>query len=327
MILRNILFLLVSVASPRREQLTKLWFACATALATFALGPTLAWADPNPNGASSKFRIMQHGFNFKNNFRSKMIVDLPGFGRVDLASNRYGLCGGMIYSAHDSYWVESTTGRQTKTPDQADGKIPNQGSKLRTYIWDRQMDSLKKDNWRAVRKLLDWMKKPLDDKKVAGVRVSKGLKTLTKREFSNKIAPRIDKGWAVPLLLVNAKYGDKNAFTRNHQVLAIGYQLHTRSDGKQEWDIRIYDPNCPDLVKTLHTGSRTNTCGNTKFRGLFVTQYRGQKPYWVSGDSPGPPSRGFKPGAEQSPLRDPFGTGGKGPGKVETLPHDPQGLE
>ena len=132
-----------------------LWFHHAAALLLACT--TAAWAAPDPDGADSHFSPVRHQFKFANGFQSGLWVDLPHFGRVDLASNSYGLCGGMIYAAHDSYWHESTTGQQTDTLK--DTVVPGQGTRLRQYLWDRQMDSLKKDNWWAVRRLVDWMKK------------------------------------------------------------------------------------------------------------------------------------------------------------------------
>ncbi len=257
------------------------WLSRATAV--FIACATAAWAEPDPNGANSHFSRSRHQFDFANSFQSGLWVDLPHFGRVDLASNSYGLCGGMIYAAHDSYWFESTTGRQTDTPSNT--TVPGQGTRLRQYLWDRQLDSLKKDNWWAVRRLFDWMKKPLDDRKVGRVRVSKGLKTLSAEQFYGRIVPGIDKGWAIPLLMVNKSFGENGAFTDNHQVLAIGYRLHDLPNGKQEWDIRIYDPNCPTQASVLHTRSRMNSCNSVRFRGYFVSKYAGQKPYWAENDS------------------------------------------
>jgi len=216
-----------------------------------------------PKGARSKFNLPRHGFKFVNSFQSKMVLKVPGVGNVNLASNRYGLCGGMIYAAHDSYYHESTTGRRTNTPRQT--TIPPQGSRLRRYLWDRQVESLKRDNWWAVRRLLDWM-----------ARRQKKLNELSFKEFTEKIAPRINRGWAVPLLLVRTKWGQKGAFTLNHQVLAIGYRPNGSS-----WDIIVYDPNFPGRECLLHIGSRRESGGGT-FRAFFVTKYRGQTPYWAT---------------------------------------------
>ncbi len=258
----------------------------------------------NPNGARSKFDVKRHGLNFVNSFQSKMIVDLPHFGKVDLASSGYGLCGGMIYAGHDSYWYESTSGQLTKSPDRPGGRsdIPPQGSRLRGYLWDRQMDSLKAGKWWAVRKLAKWKEKSLEE-----------LKRLSSLEFTGKIAPRIDQGWAVPLLVVQSK-----KFTMNHQVLAIGYKQDV-GYGRKQWVIGTYDPNCPDMESKLYLESRRNSCGGVQFRGFFVSKYRGQRPYWAA-QRGGPGS----PGSRSGSPRDPWGTGGKGPAQPETLPKDPR---
>ena len=258
------------------------------------------------------FDIERHGFNFVNNWKSDFVVKLPGFGKVNLGRTRYGLCGGMVYAAHDSYWYESTSGRKTNTPDRAGGKrdIPPQGSRLRQTIWDRQMDSLKRNNWHSVRKLYSWLAKPV-----------RKVEQLSMDEFEKKVRPSLDKKWAVPLMIViTPKFG------KNHQVLAVGYEWHGANN---EWDIILYDPNAPDQETLLHTGIKkirpraTNTNYQLSFRGFFVTNYRGQRPWWGPGVSKGP----WKPGAKPSGgLRDPFGTGGKGPKKPETLPENPNTL-
>lgn len=76
----------------------------------------------------------------------------------------------------------------------------------------------------------------------------------------------------------------------------------------------------------LHTGIKkirprvTNTNYQLSFRGFFVTNYRGKKPWWGPGVKTGPGAPGAKPSGG---LRDPFGTGSKGPKRPETLPGNP----
>lgn len=256
------------------------------------------------------FDIPRHSFNFANDWKSDFVVKLPGFGKVNLGRTRYGLCGGMIYAAHDSYWYESTSGRKTDSPDRPGGitDVPPKGNRLRKYIWDRQMDSLKRNKWQSVRKLSAWLAKPV-----------RKVEKLSMQEFNKKIRPGLDKGWAIPLMVVISP-----RFTKNHQVLAVGYEWDTANN---EWDIILYDPNMPDQETILHTKTkkirprRRGTGYQLAFRGFFVTSYRGKKPWWGPGVSRGP----WRPNVPttRSP-RDPWGTGGKGPDKPKTLPSDPR---
>ena len=259
------------------------------------------------NGASSKFNVKRHAFHFQNYFEGHLVAKLPFFGEVNFANSPYGLCGGMIYAAHDSYWTESTSARTTTSPQQT--TIPGPGSRLRQYLWDRQMDSLKgpKKNWAAVLKLAQWLAKPVRE-----------VEGLSMREFNKTIRPGLDKGWAIPLMVVISP-----SFSKNHQVLAIGYEWDSNEN---EWDIIVYDPNFPNSKSRMNTrhkkleGKWKGQTYKTAFRGFFVTSYRGKRPYWAPGERTGP----SQPGGKRGSPRDPWGTGGKGPAQPETLPKDPR---
>ncbi|MDH3692686.1 MAG: hypothetical protein OEU36_24935, partial [Gammaproteobacteria bacterium] len=110
------------------------------------------------NGANSDFNMERHGFRFGNSW-DDLHINLPEpFGDVDLETESFGLCGGMIYAAHDSFYMESTSGRLVYTPGNEPlpepesktkteirrNEVPGPGSELRKYIWNRQMDSLKR---------------------------------------------------------------------------------------------------------------------------------------------------------------------------------------
>lgn len=238
----------------------------------------------------TKFDPTVHGFEFTNNFTGDILVDVPGIGRVDLGNTTYGLCGGMIFAAYDTFNLGAAT------PDVPD-KAPASGTSMRSYIYERQMDSLKYDNWFLVQKLIKWMRKPLKDQTVPNPLakggknvIERGLITLSGRQFKNKIRPALDAGRPVTIVLVKASGEDmlsnaKAAFSKNHQVLAIGYRRHG-----DEWQIDIYDPNFPNTIQTLHTDGRNQTeRGKTahtgKFRGFFRAQYKLDRPPWVQ-DNP-----------------------------------------
>ncbi|NWG37813.1 MAG: hypothetical protein HXY31_09415 [Nitrososphaera sp.] len=208
------------------------------------------------------FDIKKHGFNFVNSWEGNITIKIPklsigplkiDLGEVTIMKNMsYGLCGGMIYSALDSF----LEGREI--PDQrcdAYGRLVLDAATrpIKKYIWARQMDSLRSDDdgWGPVKKMLDWV-----------FRQTKGevIGWSTDR-FKYEIAPRIDGGVPVPLLLVRKAYGYKSllknkslakALYTNHQVLAIGYRRHEPAGQLAHWDVDIYDPNYPDEVHTLH---------------------------------------------------------------------------
>src|SRR5207248_5388207 len=91
------------------------------------------------------FQPKQHGYHFANSFTNRI---LPG---VFNGVQTEGLCGGMSMSVLD-YWragVAVPTHRGTPIgadlpPDPASGGagLPADGSRLRTYIYNRQIDSL-----------------------------------------------------------------------------------------------------------------------------------------------------------------------------------------
>jgi hypothetical protein len=273
-------------------------------IGTLLLGVTLfavaasSAADLKP-GVSTTARIPEgparfdpkaHGFEFTNYYTGNILVDLPGIGQVNLGNTSYGLCGGMVFSAYDGYNLGAAAPDVPTSP-------PASGTELRSYLYARQMDSLRRDNWFLVNRLVLWMRKPLEDQTVpnplaqGGVNViERGLITLSRRQFRNKIEPALKSNRPVPIVLVKASGEDlasnpKSAFSKNHQVLAIGY----RAAGSDEWEIDIYDPNFPNGVQTLHTQGRYQTARGSsaqtgKFRGYFVAPYDAERPPWVPND-------------------------------------------
>jgi hypothetical protein len=195
----------------------------------------------------------------------------------------------MVYSALDSFLSRSTLPQ--------DRESPVSGTQLRSSLYDRQVDSLRADNYFIVRRTLEWIAKPLNTD-ITGT----GLKVLSDREFKRNISKQIDNGIPVPIVLLRAEagdifnLGDANAILKNHQVLAIGYRLHKPKSGKAHWDIDTYDPNYVNYVQTIHTGSRREgtkvdpngtiyrddeTPDTGGFRALFVSPYKYKRPYWA----------------------------------------------
>jgi hypothetical protein len=201
----------------------------------------------------------------------------------------------MTYAAADTFF----SGGQAPdylTPPGATGPAQVQSGKpMRSYLYDRQVDSMRAENAFLVRRLIAWAVRPIET--TLGIT---GLRVLSDRQFKDRIAKRLEAGKPVPLLLIKTDLAQ--ALTKNHQVLAIGYRRCKKTAGmKAHWGIDIYDPNHPDEVHTLHYSSegraqtrridrsgaevidpddpRKNKVGS--FRGFFVTPYDVKLPFWV----------------------------------------------
>jgi hypothetical protein len=265
-----------------RDVPIRLLGAAIAAAAAIAVAAPAAAAPPAPDGYTmTDFDPERHSFRFVNSWSTgDLAVDLPLVGGASFKGIRYGLCGGMSFAALDSFHADRVVpaGQTTEPAD---------GTPLRDYVWSRQIDSLTVGGAGALARFLDWQWKPLDDQHLFGVRVQKGLKTLTREEFLFELRPRLVRGEPVPLGMVNV-----SGFTEpwgNHQVLAVGY----RNRGGGHASIAIYDPNYPisaanpDGITFLHTGNRRQTLGPSpngarahdgRFRGLFRTPYQKKAP-------------------------------------------------
>ncbi len=201
------------------------------------------------------FHPKRHGYHFANRFSNRI---LPG---VVNGIQTEGLCGGMSMSVLD-YWragVAIPTHKPSELPpDPASGneRLPAEGSRLRTYIYDRQMNSL-----------------------------------LTKLMFTRWVVfpwfgPNDFHNWAVnsefeivrqqimmgrPTLL--GLWSMQGGPTSGHQVLCYGYE----TDPKK---LYIYDPNQPDdecelvpVSPELGVEARYSESGNAykTYRGYFFT--------------------------------------------------------
>lgn len=263
----------------------------AAAATSFAAElPAGVQSPPRVANVPARFDPKAHGFEFTNYYTGDILVDLPGIGRVNLGNSTYGLCGGMVFSAFDGYNLGASAPDVPTSP-------PASGTELRSYLYERQMDSLRRDNWFLVNRLVLWMRKPLEDQTVPNPAaqggenvIERGLITLSRRQFRDKIEPSLRSNRPIPIVLVKASGEDlatnpKSAFSKNHQVLAIGFRVA----GENEWEIDIYDPNFPNTVQTLHTKGRHQTARGSsahtgKFRGYFVAPYGAERPPWAPND-------------------------------------------
>jgi hypothetical protein len=257
----------------------------------FAVNPSGAWAANTQTPVATAFDVQKHGFHFNNDFAGDVLLDIPMIGKVNVGHTSYGLCGGMSYAALDSFF------NHAKAPVTTD--TPVSGTELRSYVYNRQMDSLRDNDAALVRQLVEWIGRP--NKTAGGVT---GVHVLSHRQFLHKISTELDAGRPTPLVLVEANLSVaellsmnklKGVFDQNHQVLAVGYHLHRNwnNHGNDEWDIDVYDPNMPDHFQTLHSAmgieteqdatmmGPTNKVHTGKFRGFFRSSYAASKPYWV----------------------------------------------
>jgi hypothetical protein len=239
------------------------------------------------DSAYTGFNPQVYGFHFVNYFTGQILIDIPLIGMRDLGPTSYGLCGGMSYSALDNFIYRGQIPNDTSAPVS--------GTSLRSYLYDRQHDTFVTDNAWMIRRFIEWVAYP--DTTTLGVT---GLDVRSFGEFLNNIRPQLAAGHPVTLGLVKARPEDlanlqENAVVKNHQVLAIGYDLHNDAVNGTHWDIRIYDPNFPDRVERMHTHSNvpgyqtddTGTQQTDSFRGFFATPYSPKQPYWVSGGQAG----------------------------------------
>ncbi len=204
------------------------------------------------------FTVSQHGFKFINRFDFEFEFDLPILGAIDLGDIVYGLCGGMCFGAIDHF----IAGKPIPAEVNAEKIEP----KLWSYLWDRQLDSLKLP---VVPKVIEWMLRDEDD-----------LGALINRWEFPKIRRRVDKG--IPAVLALIRVEGLDSPTKNHQVLAIGYDFDPQT---KDVTVELYDPNHPgkspgikmNLAKPRQGIDIEQTTGEF-LRGFFVINYKPQKP-------------------------------------------------
>ena len=224
-----------------------------------------AGADPDAGSVSavSEFQPLAHGFHFANNFKGRL-------GGFDLAATPFGLSGGMVYAALDTFNVGWGAPPDTKPP--AAGSV-------REYISKREVDGLGEQNSAVVKKFHLWQGYPASG--------PTGLPQRSLREFQNVLRPSLDKGMPMPVGVVRAQAG--RPVWENREVLATGY-LRKGS----QWVLELYDPAAPDRTvyvntSTLRETARASGSGliGKAWRGFFaITTYARSTPPWA----PRPPA-------------------------------------
>jgi len=201
------------------------------------------------------FNVFQEAFAFKNSWQYEgeelpvlkglliaaahllppNIIDLIPFGRLILDGiilgmqpGGYGLCGGMAFAALDYYRAGLLIPRGDHETDNPH-RDPT-GSSLRTYIWDRLLDSIRDNGikfvgWKLTLQLPGWL---------GGG--SGRLLEWTRSEWP-LIKRHLDNGEVWPIGLAF----DQLNILDDHEVLAYGYE--DLPDGRIK--IYIYEMNCP----------------------------------------------------------------------------------
>lgn len=215
--------------------------------------------DPGSVTVASAFEPLTHGFHFPNRFTAK------AGGGFDLLATPFGLSGGMVYAALDTFNLGWRTPPDT-TP-------PALGS-VREYLAKREVDNLGTASSALVKRFHLWQ-----SYRATG---PKGLPQRSLTELQSTLRPKLDRGVPVPVGVVRAARG--RPVWENREVLATGYFRR----GNQ-WVLELYDPAAPDRTVYLFTATRRETLRpdgtgliGQAWRGFFaIATYTRATPPWA----------------------------------------------
>ena len=203
--------------------------------------------------AVPRFLPSVHGLRFANAFPPGPTLTFAGLDprRVGFGDASAGLCGGMALTARDLW--------EAGVPAPVDANPPANGSPRFRALVRRQVESL------------DWFRVPLRYLDLQAFRPDPpgGLAALLRREPPRvdallrewpRIRDEIDSGHPSVVGLIRATGSSPRALSRNHQVLAYGYE-----ETPEAITLRVYDPNHPgrDDV-TLEIGVATGPDAATR---------------------------------------------------------------
>jgi hypothetical protein len=171
----------------------------------------------------------QDGLHFANCYphEPQVVVDFLGH-RLEFGDAANGLCGGMVYAVCDFF--------ENKQPIPSMTEPPAAGSPLYKFIVRRLLESFNLPF--GLNRYMELMTPLLPDVGPFGL---PGRASVMLEHEWPAIRDRLDAGHLVPLGLIKIKSALPRDLTRQHQVLAYGYDL----DGDQV-ALCMYDPNYPN---------------------------------------------------------------------------------
>jgi hypothetical protein len=204
----------------------------------------------------TNFAAREDGFRFANAFDLRPRRAMPLLKNLTPGRMVIGLCGGMCYAALDY----QRSGQAVPRFEAVDALTPQ----LTGYLYRRQIESMRP---LVLMRLADWL---LRDDEYVGRKTCE-LELVRMRSLLNAGLP------AVLCLVRTRGLADP---TRNHQVIATGYE-ETLSGVLR---IKLYDPNYPGQETELYVPEQwradaqiAHSTGE-KARGFFVLPYRPAKP-------------------------------------------------
>lgn len=198
----------------------------------------------------ANFKPSREGFHFANRWPPGPTIKL---GPLDprwlggLSDAKNGLCGGMCFTVRDLF--------DAKLPVPADREPPANGSPRFKSVVRRQVQSL------------DWLRLPARFWFRTALGAMLGgdrAKATLEREWP-KARREIDEGRLAMIGLIRVAGANPFNLTKNHQVIAYGYN----EDGRGV-TLRLYDPNWPDndtVTATLHLDEALRPTGLTQSTG------------------------------------------------------------
>jgi hypothetical protein len=217
-------------------------------------------------GQVQGFAPSASGFRFPNSFPPEPVLAMGvGRRRLGIGNASNGLCGGMVFAARDLF--------EAGIPPPPATEPPAGGSPLYRYVVRRLFHSF--DLPVGPARYMAWMVLPSGEGRF-------GLRGVAGRSLRREwplIRRDLDRGVLSPIGLVRVHSFNPLELGRNHQVLAYGYELDTRSD---RVTISVYDPNHPGddgiaLSFSLKPGPDWEVAyvpGELPVRGFFRTRFR-----------------------------------------------------
>jgi hypothetical protein len=224
----------------------------------------------------TSFLPSRDGLPFTNDWppnSDAVVITVPGLGRIAIGDASRGLCGGMVFTALDFF--------NAKRPP-PDAPRPAPGDPLFKYIVRRLIDS-----WRVPpggAKYYQWMITPDHSSEIFGF-PRRGIASWTVDDEWKQVKADLDAGTPSPLGLVTVESKDPRELSKNHQVVAWGYEVHGN-----RVRIKVYDPNTErangddvhlsvtldDAERSAHISHDVNI--DHPVRGFFRVGYRAATP-------------------------------------------------